>query len=173
MNPSELASRLVDKGFVSDRFRNETEAIINEFSQTKDGDEIESVLLSRYKPIQGNPTNIIRFILSKLPDKPKEMVKQTATLTIAQEITLEKQDYEDAVAWQKAFKSEFSKPYDPSFERNPNIFMATPYRDMTKDMQDKYKANTFISVKAEAEEANTSMHEICRRKGIEYGLLLV
>lgn len=113
------------------------------------------------------------------PTKPEGPANQTDQ-TIGEETESEKADYEQILReneeltriWKKLFPDEsakagFTKPNDPRFDEHPSAFDG-PYLD-----HPEYRENTYISVKREAMAEGTSMHEICRRKGLIYEALII
>lgn len=114
------------------------------------------------------------------PPTPSEEPANQAAPTIGEERESERADYEQILReneemtriWRKLFPDEsakagFTEPNDPRFDEHPSAFDG-PYLD-----HPEYKANTYISVKREAEAEGTSMHEICRRKNLIYEALII
>lgn len=114
------------------------------------------------------------------PPTPSEEPAKQDNPTIGEEMESEKADYEKilreneelARIWKRLYPDEttsvkFTEPNDPRFDEHPSVFDG-PYLD-----HPEYKANTYISVKREAASEGTSMHEICRRKGLIYEALII
>lgn len=114
------------------------------------------------------------------PPTPSEEPENQADPTIGEEMESEKADYERILLensemnkiYKELFPDEtysfkFTEPNDPRFDERPSAFDG-PYLD-----HPEYKANTYISVKREAEAEGTSMHEICRRKNLIYEALII
>ena len=99
-------------------------------------------------------------------------VQQEDPPNIAEEIALERKGYEEILAERKhiletlGVQMQFTEPNDPRFDEHPSVFDG-PYLGHLE-----YKANTYISVKREADADGTSMHEICRRKHLIYEMLI-
>lgn len=114
------------------------------------------------------------------PPTPSEGQANQADQTIGEERESEKADYERILReneeltriWKRLYPDEtpsvkFTEPNDPRFDERPSAFDG-PYLD-----HPEYRENTYISVKREADAEGTSMHEICRRKGLIYDALII
>lgn len=114
------------------------------------------------------------------PPTPPEGPARQADSTIGEERESEKADYERILLenseltkiYKELFPNEtygfkFTEPNDPRFDEHPSVFDG-PYLD-----HPEYKANTYISVKREADAEGTSMHEMCRRKDLIYEALII
>ncbi|MBQ7244610.1 MAG: hypothetical protein IJS52_10490 [Bacilli bacterium] len=183
MSPSELAAKCVSSGFIPEGMEGQAAKAFAQAFEEKGVDKVESKILARMNRSPIRSMRILMAILDEIPDVPAEERNPHPTEpkppTIAEEIAAEKKDLKEAIELNALIGSlygkepkPFTKPNHPRFDRHPSIFDATPYKDMPKDVQDLYKANTFMAVLEEAKNANTSMHEICRRKGLIYDLLL-
>lgn len=172
MNPSELAKNCVSCGFIPETLEAKASlAIAKAFEKKGESQVIEKLeFRMRRSPIYS--INTLKAILDELPDEP---TKQTEPMTdeaksVPDEIHDEIIDRNEIEFLRKKFPTffcqEWTEPNDPRFEAKNSIFTG-PYSGL-----DKYKSNTYISVKREAEAERTSMHEICRRKDLRYECLI-
>lgn len=84
--------------------------------------------------------------------------------TIEMEISSEQKDSEQLALLEKALAKEIGfKPRKPAM---PKAMRLSHIKNPL------YRENTYASVQQEAKQENTSMHEICRRKGLDYCLLV-
>lgn len=180
MNSSELAHWCVSVGFLPPSLEASASQSIGKAYEKKGEEEVERHLRKRAKGSPIKSIRVLEMVLSDLPDKaPEPDPKEEMAREIAEEIELEHQDYEQilrendefAKTWKRLFPDEnpnrgFTEPNDPRFDEHPSVFDG-PYLD-----HPEYKANTYISVKREADAEGTSMHEICRRKNLIYEALI-
>ncbi len=96
--------------------------------------------------------------------------KDGITKETVKEIIEEEKDIEDELKRRKVYpqycRQEWTEPFDPRFDKHPSVF------DGTYKGHEEYKEFTFIAVKREADALGTSMHELCRRRGLVYEYLL-
>lgn len=121
---------------------------------------VDSIAQSKteYRNLAGYLVVAIRNLPDKLPTK-----------SVEQEIEEETQDFKETEALLLALSAEWSKPNEPRFFAKPSIMECLPYCENPE----LWAENTYIEIRAEAERENTSMHEICRRKGLAYGALII
>ena len=120
------------------------------------------------------PASYLRACLKQLPPSSKAAspsdAKPAEANSIQKEIESEEAEIREIERKRRDFPSmyrqKWSEPNDPHFDESPSVFDG-PYQG-----HEEYRANTFISVKREADAEHVSMHEICRRKGLRYEHLL-
>ena len=126
-------------------------------------------LANSYKRID-NITGYLYRIFNSLPIKPPPK-------TIEQELAEERQDLIE----HKKLIDELNSLYDegkvPYFtDRTPEDLLVNTSildTDAYKGEREEYAVNTYKVVLLEAMKEKTSMHEICRRKGLIYDLLII
>lgn len=133
---------------------------IRKAAKTKDLVEktIRSLVETSIKP--RSPLPYLSKILNGLPDKPKEEDKDN---DIASEIKKEMSDLKRMTKeldnQDGIIESEVKFPMPSHLKYHPCL-------------STKYKENTYKSVCLEARERKTSMHQICREKGLRYESLI-
>ena len=181
MTHSELAKWCVDTGFLPRSLESQASQAIAQAYAKKGESETEEAVKARASRGRIYTMRVFEMALSDIPDKAPETPKaeEPKPLTIAEEIEIEKKDFYDLLECNEAVgracggePRPFRRPNDPAFEGHPSIFDATPYREMDPETQALYKANTFLAVLDEAKNRGTSMHELCRQRGLKYELLL-
>lgn len=164
-----LVNLLVDKGKLPNQRgpKNEAFRVIMEGLKTKVGVEAKVREKAESWITYRSVIAVLVVAFRELPDKEKPK-------SISEELEGEARDYEDALEV-KAMVSEqvrgeinFTEPSEELIVRRPSILETTAYQGHER----LYAENTYISVRREAEAEHTSMHEICRRKGLTYELLI-
>ena len=139
-----------------------------------DSKKLDSWIESKHLEEKTNPS---AYLYSALRGLKKDygnlfnyFAKEEITFDIAKEIIEEEKDIEDELKWRKVYpqycRQEWTEPFDPRFDKHPSVF------DGQYKGHEEYKEFTFIAVKREADALGTSMHEICRRRGLAYEYLL-
>ena len=185
MTYSELAEWCANTGFIPRHLKDKAaEAFANAYAR-KGSEAVERHIQIRAKRGNIGSLQALEMILGDISDLPTTDSNPKAEIPpmeISAEIELERQDYERikfeweemARSWRRIFPEDaenikaktFTEPNDPRFDEHPSVFDG-PYLD-----HPEYKANTYISVKREADAEGTSMHEICRRKNLIYEALI-
>ena len=139
-----------------------------------DVEKLEAWIESKHLEEKTNPSAYLYAALRGLKKDYGNIfnyfAKEEITIDIAKEIIEEEKDIEDEIKFRKAYpeleRQEWTEPFCPRFENHPSVFDG-PYKG-----HEEYKEFTFIAVKREADALGTSMHEICRRRGLLYEYLL-
>lgn len=171
MNSSELAAKCVMAGFIPERLEADAAKAFAKAFEAKGEEEVIEKLTSRMVRTPIYSMSALNMVLAGIPNKPREEPKPASPAkSISDEIAEEEKHFQDYERMKSEnpdmFRSEWTEPNDPRFDEPQSIFDG-PYRG-----HEEYKANTFISVRREATAEGTSMHEICRRKGLRYEALI-
>lgn len=188
MTPNELSAKCVASGFIPESIQKQASLALSDAYKKKGQYAVEEKILRRMEKSPIRSVYVLHMILDEIPDEEpyEEPAKKEAKadleipLTIEQEISMEKADlktHEELLAMLNKLggprKADFRVPNDPAFDESPSIFDCEPYRSFDEDMKAEYKRNVFMKVMSDAVAKKTSMHEICRERGLDYGLLLI
>lgn len=188
ITPEELVESLAASGFLPPSFLNhpgwKKEAIdmIAKSFREKGSSATITHLLERAKRSPLKHIAALQMVLSDIrAKKPLANDDETAneSLVISEEIASENKAMQeiratfDKMAEQRVYARDFTPANDPRFDKSPSIFDSSPYNGLPEEKKQAYKANTFIAVWQEAHEKGTSMHEICRQKGLFFDALLI
>lgn len=106
------------------------------------------------------------------PRKEEEIPEEEKPKTIAEEIAAEAKDMEE-MAKMCGLIAQGGQPRPPTEPNAPRLFQKPSILEtFPESLRGIYAANTYIAVKREADAQHTSMHEICRRKNLNYGHLI-
>ena len=153
-----LTQELIDRGIIVEGQRLDAESAISWGIRQKGLEGVVEKLKYRKKPIS-NAGAVLRMMLEDLPNcDPKPYNPPNIQMSIQEEIEQEERDKCTIEYLQK--ESSIMRPYFAMPEDLPHVQIA------------EYRENTWITVYNEAKANNTSMHEICRRKGLDYRSLI-
>lgn len=123
--------------------------------------------VSCIRRIERQEEDELEGLTEALDEKPKEEPKPRS---IQEEIEEEDEFYQDSLKFDELIGDDRGpvEPFDDRLVKNPSFLQTSLYIGKRKT----YEENTWISVRREAQSCGTSMHEICRRKGLCYDLLV-
>lgn len=152
MNAIEIAKSLAERGLIDDELVIETAKAILPYLQRKGKDAVLE-RLSRMTYKTSDPKWLMPALLGRLPDLPQYQYKA--------ELEAEERDYQSNMEF-FAMIAEWG--YKRTFQMPP----------LGKHIwHEAYRNNTWLSIRNEAQAQGVSMHEICRRKGLDYGSLII
>lgn len=170
MNAEELTNRLIEKGVIEKYQFRECAALIQGGIDEVGEEAMTERVLWQTRKIYSPKKYIARMLeILKSESKAREEEKPQPIETRS-ELEIEEADYK--LLKDDPINRRFAVPNDPRFNGHPSIFDAEPYRSMPPETQALYRENTFLSVMNEAREKGISMHELCRRKKLFYGMLI-
>ena len=139
-----------------------------------DSERLMEWVNQRVSEAKFNPSSYLLSVLQRIKAEHGNLyyyfAKEGMTPQIAKEIKEEEKVIKEELELRKEYpdfwKQEWTEPFDKRFERSPSVF------DGIYAGHDEYREFTFIEVKRRADEQGTSMHEICRRHGLEFEMLI-
>lgn len=171
-SPSELVAQCIVSGFLPEYLEAEASLAFAQAYEKKGEEKVIEKISERMARSPIRSMKLLNMVLSDIPDKPKEepaKAEDDRPKSISDEVAEEELDFREQTLRMKEMPEVYgtwTKPNDPRFDQHPSIFDG-PYKG-----HEEYKANTYIAVRKEAYDEGTSMHEICRRKGLEYDRLI-
>lgn len=172
-----LVEFLVKCGKLSDErvAKNDCYKVIAKALSEKEGVERKVRTIASDGRKYRNTIGFITVALRNLPD-----IEPVTNSTIEDEIRGEVEDLRDHAELMKELHDYnpdtgakeynlWTPPNHPRLFKRPSILECAPYQGK----EELYASNTYIEVHRKALESKTSMHQICRDLGLEYGFLIM